>query len=893
MRNRSAKGIRERRSESRTGKSRAVDDIASPLTIASPVESPAETRPGDLILPPGSGDLHRRRQSTRLTPRSAKNYPGLDETLHSANTTLSARATHFESSHTTPRREDQLTPTPPFSPGTETFKDQLSGRPGSARLRSKALPTPPLQSSSDGQRAMSLGVSQPNDLRPVSSLLHTPNPEVPIDVMPLSPDSPHSLIDVNGPDSPKAFGQRAAHRYRMFAEREIACNSDSERLDVFCQFIVAESRIRRQQYASVFESEGLEIADLTEGMFELPEKKPVQLPAQSGHGTRGGTTRRSSGSSFSESRSREASTTATSEPVLTINTSVGTANHRDSWQRNDYVPCLSPIASMSAVTGRDEDSRGRTPSRWWESQSGGSDGFRVMGRSKRESRYMAVPQEARYSPAMVDHAAPPAVSDPYHEMPSSSRQPAFQFDPDEYPPEKLGWPEEQQVLPPPPPNPPTPMSAPYTPDPRKLDISRLITLPPPYPRHHPAVNNNHPDLADVRAVVRSLNDLEEASVTREKYQTRIHEKRIRADSWCKHQRSLHTQDVQYRMEHGELSQEQFDQAETDLEAKEAQSQKELLQAEFDLFQSDVVSPLHAIFAERITKATTSFDALTSRLSSDAQSHSPNLPQVEGDEQPELLEKLTQLKWLFEARESLHRETYNLLSKRNEKYKAIVLLPYLQTRNHEKQADAESFFEKDAIGRRVKYEKAALARFEAFLEIIDQNVNRGVETQISAFWDIAPSLLRLLQQIPHSPDRLRTFDILIPRAEVDENPSYWDHPLRYLYTLLTHAESSTRQFIESQVSLWCLLQEVREGVSGCKWRVEENVAKSEGWDLSRAQVEERKREGGKLVEELKERVGVVEGQWGEALGGEMGRCKEGVRGWLEGTGGWDEELEGGE
>jgi len=879
------------------GNSRAVEDADSPLTITSPtVGSPGEEmRPGDLILPPGSGNLHRRRQSTRLTPRSgnAKNFPGLDETLHSANATLSARAAYFESSHTTPRRENQLTPTPPFSPGTETFKDQLSGRPGSARLPSKSLPTPPLHPSSDGPKSMSLGISQPHDLRPISSLLHTPNPDVPIDVMPLSPDSPHSLIDVGGPDTPNAFAQRAAHRYRIFAEREMACSSDSERLHVFCQFMVAESRIRRQQYASVFETERLEIADLTEGMFDLLDRKPEQHPAHSDHGTVGGTTRRSSGTSFSESRSREVSTTATSEPVLTINTSVGGTNHRDSWQRNDYVPCLSPIASMSAVTGRDEDSRGRTPSRWWESQSGDSDGFRVMGRSKRESRYMAVPQEARNSPAVFEHAAQPAVNDPYHGMPSSSRQPAFQLGPDEYPPEKTGWHEEQHALPPPPPNPPTPMSAPYTPDPRKLDISRLITLPPPYPRHHPAVNNNHPDLADIRGVVRSLNDLEEATTTREQYQTRIHEKRLRADSWCKHQRSLHNQDVQYRMEHGELSQDQFDQAETELEAKESQSKKELLQTEFDLFQSDVVTPSHAIFAERITKATISFDALTSRLSTDAQSHSPNLPQEEGDEQPELLEKLTQLKWLFEARENLHRETYNLLSDRNEKYKAIVLLPYLQTRNLEKQADAESFFEKDALARRVTYEKAALARFEAFLKIIDQHVTRGVEIQISAFWDIAPSLLSLLQQIPRSADRLHNFEILIPRAEVDENLSYWDHPLRYLYTLLTHAESSTRQFIESQVSLWCLLQEVREGVSGCKWRVEENVAKSEGRELTRLQVEERRREGKALVEELKERVGVVEGQWGEALGGEMERCKRGVRGWLEGVGGWDEELEGGE
>ena len=105
------------------------------------------------------------------------------------------------------------------------------------------------------------------------------------------------------------------------------------------------------------------------------------------------------------------------------------------------------------------------------------------------------------------------------------------------------------------------------------------------------------------------------------------------------------------------------------------SEKEVVQKDFDLFQEMVVSPLHVLFAERITKATSTLDVLSRRLFSDAQQHSPNLPQEEGDEQAELLEKLTQLKWLFEARESLHSETYQLLSERNEKYKAAILLPY--------------------------------------------------------------------------------------------------------------------------------------------------------------------------------------------------------------------------
>ncbi|MCJ1290954.1 hypothetical protein MMC34_002496 [Xylographa carneopallida] len=885
VRNRSAKGIRERRSESRTGKSRALEEpISVSATAAATNLSSEEGRPGDIILPPGSGDLSRRRMSSRLTPRSAKNIRGLDEALATAKAS-SEQALQPTSSRPTPRLDhnpysQSSTPTPPFSPDREVSWNRT------AIESSNTFATP--KPSAKSQRELS--VQTAGEIRPVSSILHLPNPEVPIQILPLSPDSSRSLIDIDEPESPRAFAHRAMNRYRHFAESEMSCNSDSERLQLFCHFMVAESRIRRERYSSVFEAERLDPMDLTEGLFELVSTKAKRQSLEAIAGKHDGSSRRSSGTTFSESRSRRASTTATSEPILTLDTSCS-QGQGDSSRWNDYVPCLSPIASMSAVTGRDEnESRGRAPSRWWESHSGDSthgEGFKVLERTKRESRYMALPQEARYSPAMFDNEISPRMNDHYQSGHSTSHRTSY--GPDEYPPEKQGL-HEESMLPPPPPRPSTPSTAPFTPDPRKLDVSRLITLPPPYPRHHPAVNNSHPELADVRATVRSLNELEGTETTREEYQARVSEKRLRADSWCKHQRSLHNQDIQYRMENGDISQEQFDQAEADIEAKETQSKKELLQAEFDLFQSAVVSPLHALFSERITKATEAFEQLSSRLSSDAEISNPNLAQEEGDEQPELLEKLTQLKWLFEAREHLHKETYNLLSERNEKYKAIVLLPYLQTHNHEKLADAKSFFDKDALSRRVAHEKAALARFESFFSIIEAHVTRGVEIQISAFWDIAPSLLSLLQEVP-SRDRLQHFEILIPRAEVDENPAYWAHPLRYLYSLLNHAESSSRQFIESQVSLWCLLQEVREGADGARWRVRECEAAAEGRELGRQDEERRAEQQRALVDDLKEKVGIVEGQWEEALGGEVRRVREGVREWLEGTGGWDEELEG--
>ena len=899
IRNRSAKGIRERRSESRNGKSRHVEDLISvPSSGVEVLDAADEMKPGDLILPLGSGSLSRRRLSSRLTPRSSKNIRGLDEALENANArAFSGHGISSDSARSTPRYDltefpRSTTPTSPLPSSRNEPQKQVQPGSSNAFVPSSATPTPPLQARTKSNTVSALFVPQMEEDRPISSILHMPNPDVAIDVMPLSPERNASLIDVDGIETPRAFGNRALHRYRLFLDREAASKDDSDRLNLFCQFMVAESRIRRDRYAAVFKAEGLESADLTQGMFEVLASKSDDQPSQSLDRNGDKYSRRSSGTTFSGSRSysRRASTTATSEPILTLDTSVGAQAQGDTSRSKDYVPCLSPIASMSAVTGRDEmDSRGRTPSRWWESQSGDSsreDGFRVLERTKRESRYMALPQEARNSPRPFGTEISPAVNQPYYATASTSHQ--SMYGPSEYPIEKLGWHEEP--IPPPPPQPPTPMSAPFTPDPRKLDISRLVTLPPPFPRHHPAVNNSHPELATVRAIVRSLNESDGNVAARDEYKSKVQEKRTRADSWCKHQRSLHAQDIQYHMEHGQISQEEFDQAEAAIEAKEAQSKKELLQAEFDLFQSTVVSPLHALFSERITKATAAFEQLASRLSSDAQSNSPNLPQEEGDEQPELLEKLTQLKWLFEAREHLHKETYNLLSERNEKYRGIVLHPYTQSRNYEKLADAKSFFEKDALARRAAHEKAALERHEAFLAVIEAHVTRGVEIQISAFWDIAPSLMSLLQDIPNGAG-LPGFEILIPRAEVEENPAYWSHPLRYLYSLLNHAEASSRQFIESQVSLWCLLQEIREGASGARWRVDEADARLERRDLGWQGEENRVALQKALVEDLKEKVGVVEGQWDEALGGEIRRVKEGVRAWLVESGGWDEELAG--
>jgi hypothetical protein len=330
-------------------------------------------------------------------------------------------------------------------------------------------------------------------------------------------------------------------------------------------------------------------------------------------------------------------------------------------------------------------------------------------------------------------------------------------------------------------------------------------------------------------------------------------------------------------------------AEADFEAREQKRAQEDVQYVFDTFQTDVANPLHAMFCERITKVSASIEHLKGRLSSDAKEVNPNQTQEEGDEQPELLEMLTLLKWLFEAREQLHKEMFELEDERNDLYKDIIVLPYIQTKNDQKVKEATQFFSKDAQDRKVVFEKEILKRYEDFMNVIEENVTRGVETQLSAFWDIAPGLLTVVQKVPQ---RLQGLNVLIPPQEYEENPAYNDFPLQYLYSLLAHAGRSAYQFIESQTNLLCLLHEVKTGVMTAGSRLLETQRILEGEDLGSVDVEMRairEDEERRLTDDLKDKVGLVDSQWDEALGKDLKECKTRVEVFLVRAGGWDDSL----
>jgi hypothetical protein len=557
-----------------------------------------------------------------------------------------------------------------------------------------------------------------------------------------------------------------------------------------------------------------------------------------------------------------------------------------------YMPSLSPIPSMSVSEALDESSsRGRPSSRWWEISQEGSAGAPSsrLERTKRESKYMGMPKELREalqwengdgssSQDNVDGTAP---------GPSSSSG----YGPDEYPPEKTGLHDESvsqsfdlSVT-------SRSFSAPPTPDPELLDVSRLVTLPPPYPRHHPAVNNNHPDLTSIRTVVRTLSDLAEVQVTKTRFTTADTQLQEKASAAAAQRRNSLNATIQHQIATGNMTYAEAASLEASSAAAEDAKIKEAVKASFERFQTDVVIPLNDLLMDRINQASDLFSQLRSKLFVDAQERSPNLPQEEGDEQPELLEKLTLLKWIFEARESLHRELYNLLSERNDRYKDMVLTPYRLSHNYEKIENTQLFFATDALKRKLAFETEGLNRTTEFLDIIEDNVTRGVEVQLSAFWDIAPNLRSLIEKVPLD---LEGFRVQVPIEEMRENPEYAQWPTRYLWSLLGHAERSTYQFIESQINLLCLLHEVKSGVMIVKRRVDRADKKvkvgveedEEVSDIDDGTGDDTEEEH--LTLDLKEKVAFVEEQWSGALGDQLKIVKKRIADHLVERGGWDEE-----
>lgn len=862
LRDPSAKGIRERRIERRNRQSQD-------LSIVFPNDNPwgdasDQVKPSNLVLADSNGGPRSPRPltSAKYTPRSGHSFESDGPRSASRSRASSVGLFSNRSSFSTPRAEPSPaaptrggnTQTPPFSPdGQHPSLAYAKTMPQS--LPPKALPTPPLQSAQEGRppsRPLSRGDRSVSQTHSSNDAMSTVSSQPP-------PQQDQLVDSVVKRDT--SFLQDAVQRHKVFIEKESGATNEVEALNIFADFVISESQIRRQRYAQAWDSGSFHTEEVRNKLFEMPSAQRAPEPA----------------------------TDAVPPALPTRRTPIGprldTSQVRleSSWG-NTYKPSLSPIASLS-ISNDEMGSRGRAPSRWWESKTGSSSegGERKIRRSKQESKYMGLPREALREDLV--HSSLGAGEASYAEDCSAGQYATC--GPNEYPPEKVGWHEE-----PAPPSDPDTAGYDYVEFPRedpKMDVSRLITLPPPYPRHYPAVNNSHPDLVTYRTLVRSISDLSEIKNMRERHDSEVgHLLQSHKERMQESRRHFKT-NIQGQIQEGSLSFAEAAEAEAALVVEENKLDRALTKRVLDLYSASVLEPMHSILTDRVARATACIDELSSKLFDDAQHETPDQTQEEGDEKPELLEKLTQLKWLFETREVLHREMYDLVRIRNEKYRAVVVLPYRQKASHDKAKETNTFFDQDALDRHAQYEADALMRLESFLDVIEENVVRGVEVQLSAFWDIAPSLLVLIQQIPED---LYCFEVQIPASEYEENPSYHRHPLQYLYSLVSHAERSSYQYIESQTNLLCLLHEVKSAVmrANCKLMEAERTRHGEPErEVQRDMQGSRASEERALTADLKDKVTMVECQWTEALGSQIQDLRERVRMQLMAEDGW-EELE---
>jgi hypothetical protein len=877
----SARGsIRERREESRAARERRAEPSNNPW--AHDLEVSTSKANFDLASP--ESGLSRRGAVTKNTPRSGGTLRS-PRSAHLYDDPGSANST--PRIITGPRVVSAAAPTPPFSPGTEHLPHQKAP----ASFPAKALPTPPLHS---GEHKLGLTTPPGVGNRSVSQTsLHS------VSIPHNASLTPHNA-SLHPPETTDrdAFAQASIERHRAFIEKEMYAETDEERLELFAEFFVAESRLRRDRYASAFDAIGAgEVMDLTRDLWRSHKTSGRRAitpsaqvtPSYPGSKRAGSMSGESPDTRPSDSMPTTAASPASSRGQFTPHTepaspsSASSQRARDAPWSNNYHPSLSPIPSMAMSTIPDEeDSRGRSASRWWESDDGSQGvGGRRLERTKRESKYMGLVMESQESFHQDGQEQPT----PKFYRASSSSRPAVSRA-DEYPPEKTGPYDGKGKQPAydyfPSPTPPAI-------DPHKLDVSRLVTLPPPYPRHHPAVNNNHPDLASIRSSLRTLTDLGDVKATKASFAAKTETRKESENASLNDRRAQIRYNIQENLRNGQMSFQDAAKADKEFEAREHQRAQDVVQNIFDTFQTEVANTLHAMLCERVTKVTASIEHLKGRLSNEAQELNPNQTQEEGDEKPELLEMLTLLKWLFELREQLHKDLFELENERNDLYRDIIVLPYLQAKNDQKVKEATEFFRHDAQDRKVTFEKDILKRYEEFLDVIERNVTRGVETQLSAFWDIAPGLLAIVQKVPH---RLDGFDVLIPMQEYSENPAYNDFPLQYLYTLLAHAGRSAYQFIESQINLLCLLHEVKTAVMTAGSRLLETQRLLEGEDMASVDAEMiaiRADEEQRLTDDLKEKVALVESQWNEALGQGLKDCKKQVEGFLNEQGGWDDSL----
>ncbi|RPB17264.1 hypothetical protein P167DRAFT_123206 [Morchella conica CCBAS932] len=677
----------------------------------------------------------------------------------------------------------------------------------------KQLPTPPPAGERDGRRT-----------RPVSHLLHIPTPTDTRLQAPL-------LKDEEAMDS---FYNSALERHRKMIRQEAAAQNDEKRVKLWMEFVVRECQLREEQYPEAVKKMKASIVAQLGTAFSVPERTQELSPISPV--LRGGVD-----GDVEMGNSEEANRRKRPESQWWgqyIKNEARNNNHHSD-EHND--------PALEARIRDEESSRGRTSSRWWEASVEGSQsdyhavrsdgmGEDEFGFGRGGHRY---PRAAR---ASLKEIAENVASTPRNHMFPSDYAGSSAYPPDRKYSRSRSRPAQSRTR-----------SMPPRPVKTSLDIAPLLTLLPPFPREYPAVNNSHPQLAVFRNLVRTLNDLSSVNAVKRDFNAASTARKETLAMEAHKRRTQHSDYIQQlyasdsAASNGPSKRFSFGQVESlnsDFQAREDTITADSLRTEFDLFQTRVVDPTHTDLQERISAASAAYADLVREIKTSADSsHHGTTHQQEGNELPELLEKLTCLKWLFDVREQLHRELYDLLAERTRRYKEVVITPYFVTRQADKIREAEDYFNREEAARRTTADTESLERYAGFLDVVEHNCMKGVEAQISAFWEVAPLIMESLENIPLD---LTNVHPIVPPEEFHENPAYLREPLRYLLAKIQQAERSVYQFVEGQTNLLCLLHEIKT--------------------LNVAAV---------LTEDLKEKVKMLESEWHESLGKQCEEIKERV------------------
>jgi hypothetical protein len=631
------------------------------------------------------------------------------------------------------------------------------------------------------------------------------------------------------PVEPEDFFHQTRRRYKEMLQAEDAASEDGEKLRLFLLFIEKEARLRQPMYtrASLEDQKRLSkvlVSLRPEEHKNLTPISPIMQHDGDGDVDMSGTTR-----------------------------------PETHWWGQNLTESSFPSSAMMAYEQRvadEESSRGRTSSRWWEtSGDGGScsisenaairsdDNDSVYGSSypRRSRKFNKTPRQSLKE--IAELANTPRNSAPH--------DPASYMNSTAYPPDRKGYSRSRSRAP--------SSSRPRGHSTRKrtavktsLDIAPLLTLLPSWPKEYPAINNCHPRLDVFRDLVRTLNDLSQLTILKTRFAEKTDLGKDAFATESQRRRISQAERIQGLYSRGDLHYDEMERLNLDFEREEAKIQHEAAEEEFKAFDAEVVTPAHRDLHERISAASAAYADLCTLI------RARNPLASDSDQQPELLEYLTALKWIFDVRETLHKHIFDLLAERNERYKSLILAPLRNARDQSRFQSTSAFFQQDATTRAGEFHKARIVRHEQFMDVVERQVTLGVEEARSKFWEIAPLVMECLEKIPDSLDNVVP---IVPPEESVEHPEWVTQPMRYLERKIAEAEGAMKALgLEEGEGLLCLLHGVKTALAR---------AKADGGGGDGASEERR------LTEDLKEKVGMIEEEWREGLGRLLERVKEDV------------------